>query len=1209
MQHGKQIGLLMALWLGLCGCGNDTLFESLSSAQTGIDFVNRVEENDKYNVLNYMNIYTGAGVAAGDVNNDGLTDLFFSGNQTTSRLYINRSAPGTGNLHFTDVTKAAGLTTNRWCTGVSMVDINQDGWLDIYVNVSGSATFGNRANLLYVNNGPSADGQVSFTERASEYGLAETRQTMNASFFDYDRDGDLDCFLITNPADQMMTGVNNVAGRKVNGESEGTDILYRNDGRGHFEDVSKQAGILIEGYSLGAAISDVNGDGWPDIYVSNDFLTNDILYINNRNGTFSDRAGESLKHTSFASMGNDVADMNNDGLPDIFVLDMLPEDNLRRKMLIPAASYDKFQLAVQRGYQPQYTRNTLQINNGDSRSGRSESPGGEPRTSGVRVPAFSDVGFLAGVSSTDWSWSALWGDYDNDGDKDLMVTNGFYRDLGNLDYITYQAKSQSPMGTADAKRAEKLAAIHALDKVPLQNYLYENNTVGQAGNLTFTKRSDDWGFTEKGFSNGAVYADLDNDGDLELVINRFNDKAQVFRNWTNERTHRHFLSVRLNGSATNRQGIGAKLWLYAGDSTRGQSSTEKPVQFQENNPYRGYESSVDPIVHFGLGNTKRIDSLVVEWPNGHRQTLRNVRPDQRLVIRYVDSRQPPAPKPAREPARLLTDITGQRGLTYTHQENTFEDFTVQPLLPHMHSRNGPGIAVGDVNGDGRDDFYVGGAAGVGGRFFLQTATGSFQQRALPQPSPVDEMGVLLFDADADRDLDLYVVGGGSEQLEGSSLYQHRFFVNDGAGNFSHQPTALPDIRTSGSCVVAGDYDRDGDLDLFVGGRVSPGRYPMPGRSYLLQNNRGPNGAPLFTDVTARVCPKLVKPGMVTSALWTDFDNDNRPDLIVTGEFMPIRFFKNTEDRLREVTTETGLTHTVGWWNSLAAGDFDEDGDMDYVAGNLGLNSRYRASPAEPLCIYAKDYDKNGTIDPVMCYFVQGQNYPSHTRSDLIKQINPMRGRFNTFLDYATARFEDSFLPSELADAYVVKSECFESSYIENRGNGRFVRRALPMDAQIGPVYGLLPGDHNGDGHPDLLLTGNSYATEVSTGRYDALTGLLLAGDGTGRFRPVRSAATGFRADGDAKGLTVLHLTTGARVVLVANNSSRLEGYELATTPDRVVALRPDDAYALIRNRTGRTYRQEFQYGQGYLSQTARVLTLSNGEVATIYNRRGLKRSP
>lgn len=1170
--------MLLGLGLGLCSCGNETLFESLPAAQTGIDFVNQVEENDTYNVLAYMNIYTGAGVAAGDVNNDGLTDLYFSGNQTSGRLYLN-----TGTLHFEDITESAGLTTDRWCTGVSMVDVNQDGWLDIYVNVSGSASFGNRANLLYINNGSAKDGRVSFTERAAQYGLAETRQTMNASFFDYDRDGDLDCFLITNPADQLMTGVNNVGERKVNGESAGTDILYRNDGPDgsgqiHFTDVSGQAGILIEGYSLGAAISDVNSDGWPDIYVSNDFLTNDILYINNRNGTFSDRAGECLKHTSFASMGNDVADMNNDGLPDIFVLDMLPEDNLRRKMLIPAASYDKFRLAVERGYQPQYTRNTLQLNNGNA--------------------TFSEVSFLAGISSTDWSWSALWGDYDNDGDKDLMVTNGFYRDLGNLDYITYQAKAQSPMGSADAKRVEKLKAIHALDKVPLQNYLYENNTVG-GNKLTFTKRSDDWGFAEKGFSNGAVYADLDNDGDLELVINRFNDRAQVFRNWTHERTQRHFLSVRLNGPAGNRQGIGAKLWLYANGTGRSGA-----VQFQENNPYRGYESSVDPVVHFGLGASPRIDSVVVEWPDGRRQRLRSPRADQRLAVNYTDAVEPLSLLPTTTAAQLFTDVTGQRGLTYTHRENVFEDFAVQPLLPHMHSRNGPGLAVGDVNGDGREDVYVGGAAGVGGRFLRQTATGQFEQRSLAQPSPVDEMGVLLFDADGDGDLDLYCAGGGSEQLENSALYQHRFYRNDGRGNFSLQPRALPDLRTSGSCVVAGDYDGDGDLDLFIGGRVSPGRYPLPCRSYLLRNSGG-----VFADVTAQVCPELVRPGMVTAALWTDFDTDNQLDLIVTGEFMPIRFFKNTSTALQEVTQATGLAHTVGWWNSLAAGDFDEDGDTDYIAGNLGLNSRYHATPTEPLCIYAKDYDKNGLIDPVMCYFVQGKNYLSHTRSDLIKQINPMRGRFKTFLEYATARFEDSFLPSELSDAYVVKSECFESSYLENKGNGRFVRRALPIDAQIGPVYGVLPGDHNGDGHPDLLLTGNSYATEVSTGRYDAMTGLLLMGNGTGQFQPVRSAQTGFRADGDAKGLTELHLSDGTAVVLVANNSGPLETYWLNRPAVSLVALRPEDTYALVRLRNGKTYRQEVYYGQGYLSQTARRLSIGNAVTSvTIFDRFGRSRS-
>lgn len=551
----------------LASCNQkQTLFQLLPSSQTGIHFNNKVVENEKYNVLEYMNMYTGAGVAAGDINNDGLADLYFSGNETTGRLYLNK-----GNFKFEDITEKAGLLTNRWCTGVSMADINGDGYLDIYVNVAGSPKFGDMHNLLYINNGPSpssSSGEVTFTEKAKQYGIAETRQTMNASFFDYDKDGDLDLFLITNPADEMVTGVNTIHDRKINGESPGTDILYRNngpspspagEGRGEvtFTDVSKEAGILVEGYSLGAAISDVNGDGWPDIYVSNDFLTNDILYINNGNGTFSDKTAECLKHTSFASMGNDIADFNNDGLPDIYTLDMLPEDNYRKKMIIPPASYDKFQLSLEKGYEPQYTRNALQLNNGNG--------------------TFSDISFLSGVSSTDWSWSALWADYDNDGDKDLMVTNGFYRDLGNLDYINYQARLQNPMGRQDARREEKLKAIKNLENFPLQNYLFENNN-----DLTLTKRSDDWGFTQKGFSNGACYADLDNDGDLDLIINCFNGEARVYKNNGSKLNKNTYLNITLKGKYPNVQGIGSKLWIY----------TNGKMQFQEFYPYRGYESSM-----------------------------------------------------------------------------------------------------------------------------------------------------------------------------------------------------------------------------------------------------------------------------------------------------------------------------------------------------------------------------------------------------------------------------------------------------------------------------------------------------------------------------------------------------------------------------------------------------------------------------------------
>jgi hypothetical protein len=1178
-----------------------TLFQLMPSSQTGIHFNNKVVEDDKYNVLEYMNIYTGAGVAAGDINNDGLVDLFFSGNQTTSKLYLNK-----GNFKFEDITAKAGLVTNRWCTGVSMVDINGDGFLDIYVNVSGSPKFGDMHNLLYINN-----GKGKFTESALKYGIAETRQTMNASFFDYDKDGDLDLFLITNPASEMVSGVNTLHDRKINGESEGTDILYRNNGpspspdktinpppfsagegarradeaggRGEvtFTDVSRAAGILVEGYSLGAAISDVNGDGWPDIYVSNDFLTNDILYINNGDGTFGDKTADCLKHTSFASMGNDIADFNNDGLADIYTLDMLPEDNYRKKMIIPPSSYDKFQLSLQKGYEPQYTRNALQINNGNN--------------------TFSDISFLAGVSSTDWSWSALLADYDNDGDKDLMVTNGFYRDLGNLDYINYQTRSQNPMGRQDAKREEKLKAIKNLENVPLQNYLFENNN-----DLTFTKRSDDWGFTQKGFSNGACYADADNDGDLDIIINCFNGEARIYKNNGNELNKNTYLNITLKGKQPNVQGIGSKVWVY----------TNGKMQFQEFYPYRGYESSMQPIMHFGLGKSLQADSIKIVWPDGTEQNEYNEKTNQSITVNIRDTGPDNnrnviriSPFSSDSSKSIFTDITGTKGLTYRHNEEEFVDFKVQPLLPHMFSKNGPGIAVGDVNGDGREDFFIGGTAASNGSFFFQNKDGSFIPHPLPEKSLSDNMGVLLFDADNDNDLDLYIVGGGSESPLNSDAYQDSFFENDGKGNFKSVLNALPDTKASGSCVVASDYDLDGDLDLFVGGSVSPGSYPMPPRSYLLRNDgKQPAGNIQFTDVTKEVCPKLADIGMVTSALWTDFNNDNKIDLVLTGEFMPLCFFQNDGRRLKDVTHLTGLQNTSGWWNSIAPGDFDNDGDIDYVAGNLGLNSRYKASPKEPLCIYAKDYDKNGLIDPVMCYYLNGKNYVYPSRDEMIKQISSMRSRFSSYTSYAKVTFKESFLPDEIADAYIVKSECFESSYFENKGNGKFLRKAMPAEAQFAPVFGMLTGDYNNDGNLDILVAGNAYSTEASTGRYDAMSGLLLSGDGKGNFHSVKSNITGFKADGDVKSLAEVAGSRGANIVLAGNNSGNMQAYEFKQKRNTAIQINNNDVYAIIYKNNGQHYKQEFYYGSNYLSQTSRSLKLSdNIKRVIIYDNRGNKR--
>lgn len=1085
---------------------HDTLFTSLSASKTGVTFVNKVEENDQYNVLSYMNIYTGAGVAAGDIDNDGFVDLYFSGNQTSGKLYLNQAAEANQEITFLDITEQAGVQTNRWCTGVSMVDINQDGWLDIYINVSGNAKFGNMANLLFINNGISKKtGTVTFTESAKAYGLAETRQTMNASFFDYDNDTDLDVFLITNPADEMITGVNTVKERLVNGESEGTDILYRNNGNNTFTDVSKQAGILIEGYSLGASISDVNQDGFQDIYVSNDFLTNDILYINNGDGTFTDKISSYLKHTSFASMGNDIADFNNDGLADIFVLDMLPEDNYRKKMLIPAAGYDKFNLLLKKGYTPQYTRNTLQLNNGI-----------ETTVKGNET-SFSDIAFLAGVSSTDWSWSALLADYDNDGDKDLMVTNGFYRDLGDLDYINYQFKSASPMGTEESKRKEKLQAIHSLVKVPLNNYLYENN-----GDLTFANRIEDWGFDDPSFSNGACYADLDNDGDVELVINEFNDVARIYENRSNTLRSNNYLTIELVGQSPNRQAIGSKVWVY----------TKGKMQFQELNPYRGYESTVETRLHFGIGTAQRVDSVVVMWANQQKQVLLAPSINQGIKINYAPNALLKKTQYVAK-MKLFEEVSDQLFKGEGHQENDYVDFKRQVLLPHQYSQSGPCIAVGDVNGDGLEDFYMGGSVGYSGQFFWQTAKGSFIKHPLNQHIQSEDTGALLFDADNDKDLDLYVVSGGSEFPQNTDLYQDRLYFNNGKGSFTHQPNALPATKSSGSCVQANDFDHDGDLDLVVGGRVNPDNFPFPPQSYLLRNDKG-----VFTDVTP---PVLSNIGMVTAIQWADYDADGWDDLVLVGEYMPITMLKNTQGKF-SVRTKIELPNSTGWWNCIKVADMDKDGDLDFVAGNLGLNSRYKASVNEPLMLHAKDYDKNGVVDPIISYYIQGKNYIAPTRDELATQIPSMKLRFDSYKKFAEATFEQSFMKQELEDSFVLSCTNLASSYVENKGKGNFVIHPLPIEAQFAPINAIVLEDYNHDQKLDVLLVGNSYDTETSTGRYDALTGLLLLGNGKGKFLVQKSVNTGFKATKNSKSLVEISYKKTQKMMLVGNNSDNLQAF-------------------------------------------------------------------
>ncbi|QHT69860.1 VCBS repeat-containing protein [Rhodocytophaga rosea] len=1143
------------LLLAACRPNNDSrLFELVPASETGITFANTITTSDSMNALNFDYIYNGGGVAVGDVNNDSLPDIYFTGNMVSGKLYLNK-----GNFQFEDITEKAGVSTTKWTTGVAMVDINTDGLLDLYVCVAGKDST-QSANLLFVSN-----GNGTFTEKAKEYGLADTGYSTQAAFFDYDNDGDLDMYLLTNAYENFNRNITRPKFTK--GEGKSTDRLYRNNGDHTFTNVSKEAGILVEGYGLGVAVSDINQDGWPDVYVANDFLTNDLLWINNQNGTFTESAARYMKHQSHNGMGTDVADYNNDGLVDIVVLDMLPEDNLRQKTMFPAPNYDRFEQTLQYGYIPQYIRNTLQLNNGNG--------------------TFSEIGQLAGIHNTDWSWSALFADYDNDGLKDLLITNGYRKDVTNMDFITY-SRENSMFGTDETNKKRMAGELDKLAGANVHNYIFRNK-----GDLTFEDKSLTWGMSEPGYSNGAAYADLDQDGDLDLVVNNIDQKASIYRNNADKVLTHTYLQIELIGTDLNKHGIGTKIELVSGGKK----------QFQEQTLYRGYKSTVDPLIHFGLGSITKVDTLTVTWPDGKLQQLYNVAAKQRLVIDYKQSKVPESVQvPAHIPSQtLFTNISGRNGLVYKHQESDYVDFKIQPLLPHKFSQNGPGIAVGDADGNGLDDVYVGGAAGKSGVLFFQSSSGTFESHEVAKQREED-MGSLFFDADKDGDLDLYVASGGSEFEENSAYYQDRLYVNDGKGNFTHQSAALPEMRTSGSCVTAADYDQDGDLDLFVGGRIVPGKYPMPARSYILQNNGGK-----FTDITAQLCQELQKPGLVTAALWTDFNNDNQIDLIVTGEWMPVSFFENKNGRLTNVTNNAGTAQATGWWNSLTSGDFDQDGDMDYVAGNLGLNTKYKASEKEPVCVYAKDYDQNGSIDPILCYYIMGENHPTHPRDALIDQINGMRGRFPRYEQYGKATLDKVLTKQELEGALVVRSEYFQSAYIENQGNGKFVMRPLPIQAQVAPVFGMLSRDFDGDGQLDVLLTGNSYAAEVQTGQYDASVGLLLKGDGKGDFSPVPVTKSGFFVNKDAKGIAELMDSKGNPLVLVACNADSLESFTYKSTTESIKLL-PSDQYAILTHKNGKKSKQEFYYGSAYLSQSARVLKLSEDIIAaTIYESNGKSR--
>ncbi|MBO0934925.1 VCBS repeat-containing protein [Fibrella sp. HMF5335] len=1151
---------------GAVSCRAKKQFQLLTPSQSGIKFGNALTIHDTLNIIDNELIYNGAGVSVADWNGDGLTDIFFTANMEDNALYLNR-----GGLKFEDITKAAGVGKPRtcWSAGSTVVDINADGKLDLYVSNMLYGQTDLRRNLLYVNQGNRADGVSTFREMGREYGLDSDSYSAQTAFFDYDNDGDLDAYILVNQMDMQFA--NQYFSKPIRDSSPTADHLLRNDfdpklGHAVFTDVSKEAGIQTQGYGHGISVMDINQDGWQDLYVTNDYLTNDNLFINEKGGKeegrkgqkrlrkqsissfspfllsspslFTDHAHDCLKHQSWSAMGNDVADINNDGLLDMITMDMLPDVNERKKALIRENSYAHYQFTQQYGYDYQHIRNTLQLNRGL-----------DPQTG---LPCFSDVSQMAGVNETDWSWCPLWFDADNDGYRDLLITNGFPKDISDQDFLAYRNDAASIL-------TDKAALYRIIPEVKIANYIYRNRLGDASGDSTntmaFADKTTDWGFDTPTFSNGAAYADFDNDGDVDVVINNTNDYAHLYENHLNDsQAPPNYLRIRLAGSAQNLLGLGAKVTAWA----NGQ------LFYAEQSIVRGYLSTSEATIHLGLGKITKLDSVRVVWPMGtgngvgqpaatratqRVQLLRNVAANQVLSLHWQQATEKPAASVVVSPTSSLTAVDPRSlGIDYVHGEGETIDFNVQKTLPHKFSSFGPVMTSGDVNGDGRADVFLGGSSRVEGTFLLQQANGLFTSQQPRVKQSVGKLeqdaGVLLFDADADGDNDLYCVRGGYLVKPNALLLQDVLYVNDGRGHFRPDSLALPRETANGRVVRAADIDRDGDLDLFVGGSVVPRAYPKADRSYLLRNDSRA-GQIRFTDVTLQQSPNLLNIGIINDAQWADMDNDKQPDLILAGEWMPITILKNQRGQL----TNTQTNSPAGWWTSLCVADFDNDGDLDIVAGNYGLNTAYHASEAEPLSVYSADFDQNGTYDAILAQFDnnrQGQRnlYAYHSRDDLIKQTIAFRRRFLKYEDFGKATFAQT-LPDEFRQrATMQQATQLASCYIENQGKGQYRLVALPVEAQYSPIMTMSAADLNHDGLPDLVLAGNDFGMEVFQGRADAGYGLVLLNAGRGRFRAQTPQQSGFMVPGDARSIAVVPTMGGKSALLVSQKRDRLRLFML-----------------------------------------------------------------
>lgn len=1081
-----------------------TLFSLLPSSETGIGFRNDLVYDREFNIYRYRNFYNGGGVAIGDVNNDGLPDVFFSSNMGQNKLYINR-----GNLKFEDVSEKAGITgKGSWATGVAMADVNADGKLDIYVCNSGNPrsdektaqTF-SRENELFINEG----GDVPhFTDKATEFGLADRGLTTHAAFFDYDRDGDLDCYILNNSF-RPIGSFDLRKNLRYSRDSLGGHKLMRNDD-GKFTNVSEKAGILgsVIAFGLGVTVGDINHDGWDDIYVSNDFFERDYLYMNKGDGTFSEELEKQMRHISAASMGADMADINNDAYPDIFVTDMLPEPDRRIKTTTSFDSPDRFRYSNASGYYKQFTRNMLHLNNGDN--------------------TFSDIACLANAEATDWSWGALMLDMDNDGWKDIFVANGIAQDLTNQDYLMFASDpviKQEIIGGGEVDFKRLIDSIPS-EKVP--NYAFHNQH-----NLKFENKAVAWGLGQPSFSNGSAYGDLDNDGDLDLVVNNTNMEAFVYKNNTQElQKDNHYLKLELTGEGANTNALGARIFVRAGGQTL----------YQEHLPMRGFQSSMDPRPNFGLGSAANVDTLLVMWPSGKHTLLKNVKADQTLKLKASEATSgwPPIPWLQTTANPMMRQANIQMYPPWKHQENTFYDWDRDRLLFFQYSTEGPRMALGDVNGDGLEDIYFCGAAGQSGALYL--GKGDFGLKILEQPAfktdaDCEDTDAVFFDADGDKDLDLYVGSGGNEAEPLSPQLADRLYINDGKGRFTRKKDAVPGEKPFATgCVTPADVDGDGDVDLFVGMRLLPGKVGVPMSGFLLIND----GKGYFEMTMPESLKNL---GLITDAVWNDVDGDKDPDLLVAGEWTTLRLFRNDQGKLTDISKEAGLGATSGLWKRIEAGDFNNDGRMDFVVGNMGLNSRLKAKAGEPLTLVFNDFDKNGQPEQILCRYNEGKLLPYVLRGDMMSNLPMLKKKYLRYDAYAGKTIEDIFTPEQLKDAIMLEAEMLESVVLLNLGGGKFEVRPLPSEAQFAPLFGLCSSDVNGDGFLDIVAGGNFLGAKPEFGHLDADYGLVLLGDGKGSFTAKRSRESGLRIDGEVRDIQVIQMPGEKTFVVSRNNDNVL----------------------------------------------------------------------